>query len=70
MKHILDAVQSAFHFGPDAGAVAANDALVVATPQPLDAAARAIFVRADGLAAYGKTTRFLFRADDATPPKA
>jgi hypothetical protein len=70
MKGILDAVQGAFHFGPEGGAVAANDALVAATPQPLDAAAGAIFVRTDGLAAYGKTTPFLFRADDATPPKA
>jgi hypothetical protein len=61
MKHILDAVQSALPFGPEASVLAANDAL----PAP-----KAMFVRAKGLADYRKTTGFLFRAVDKAPPKA
>jgi hypothetical protein len=71
MNHILDAVQSAFQFGPEASAIAANDALPAAAGKrmPREAAAAAI-VKAGGFADYGKATSFLFRAAESAPPKA
>lgn len=69
---ILDAVQSAFPFGLDFQARAANDGArggEAGAMMPLEAAAKAIFVRANGLPAYKKTTGLALRATTKVTPK-